>query len=96
MIRKLITIILPLLLPTLIYFFWVWMARRQKIKNGGEEIDDKILSDAPWIWLGIGGCGLLAVTLLITPLVLGKPSKPGEYVAPQYKEGKIIPGHYAK
>ncbi len=96
MIRKLITIILPLLLPTLIYFFWVWMARRQQIKNDAEGTDRKIFSDAPWIWLSIGGCGLLAVTLLITPLILGKPSKPGEYVAPQYREGKIIPGHYAK
>ena len=66
MTRKLITIILPLLLPTLIYFFWVWMARRQQSKNNSEETDKEILKNAPWVWLGIGGCGLLTVTLLIT------------------------------
>jgi hypothetical protein len=37
MIRKLITIVLPLLLPIILYFTWVWLARRQAAKNGTKE-----------------------------------------------------------
>lgn len=96
MIRKIITIVLPLLLPALIYFFWVWMARRHAKKHGTEAPGPENFRDAPWIWLGIGGVSLLVVTLLAMPLFLGEPSEPGRYVAPQYKDGKIIPHRYEK
>ncbi|HAA93205.1 MAG TPA: hypothetical protein DCS82_11235 [Rhodospirillaceae bacterium] len=96
MIRQLITIVLPLLLPTVIYFFWVWMARRHAEKHGTEAPGPESIRDAPWLWLGIGGCALVVVTLVTVPLVFNEASEQGQYVAPQYKDGKIVPGHYAK
>ena len=52
--------------------------------------------DAPWLWLSIAGLTLVIVTLLATPIVLRESGNPGTYIAPQYKDGKILPGHYDK
>ncbi|MDA0655846.1 MAG: DUF6111 family protein [Proteobacteria bacterium] len=96
MIRKLITIVLPLLLPIILYFTWVWLARRQAARNGTKAKGPESFRDAPWIWLGIAGLTLLVVTLLATPLIFSDSGTPGTYVPPLYQDGKIITGHYDK
>jgi len=88
--RVLIEILLPLVLPTVLYFMWLSAERRRQEKLGaGEALE---WADAPWIWLG--AIGLLLATMVAVALALigGEPTI-GQYVPPQIIDGRIVPGH---
>lgn len=53
MIRILVTYVLPILLPTAIYFTWLTALRRAGKAGGKVEV--------PWIWLLGGGLVLAAI-----------------------------------
>jgi heme/copper-type cytochrome/quinol oxidase subunit 2 len=94
MIKNLFTIVLPLVLPAILYFIFVIVAQRRAERRGEEPQGPESFRDAPWLWLAIAGAVLVILTLLVTPLLLQESGNPDHYVPPQYKDGKVVPGHY--
>jgi len=86
MLRVLLTIVLPLVLPTAAYLLWV--------ATLGAEQDGYRLQWAavPWIWLAGAGAVLLAIVLFVVTVHFGSPRE-GVYVPPRWEGGRIIPGH---
>lgn len=90
MIRKLITIILPLLTPFVVYYIWWWSTkRREMIEAQGGKVAP--WEDLPWVWLITAGAGLVALSLIVTALLSGGDPF-GDYVTPRMESGKIVPG----
>jgi len=85
MLRVLLTIVLPLLLPTALYLFWATTLRPAR----NEAIFWWAL---PWLWLAGAGVALLAIVLLIVTVHFGTPQE-GIYVPPRWENGHIVPGH---
>ncbi|HKM69056.1 MAG TPA: DUF6111 family protein [Stellaceae bacterium] len=82
MLRVLLTIVLPLLLPTALYLLWspAW-------RNGAAP-----WAALPWVWLAGAGVALLAIVLFVVTVHFGAPQE-GVYVPPRWQNGHIIPGH---
>ena len=89
MLRVLLTIVLPLLLPTAIYVAWIAAvsrsADRRRIRFGA----------LPLVWLVLAGVVLLALVLLTVSVHFGAPVR-GRYVPPRYEGGQVIPPHIEK
>jgi uncharacterized protein DUF6111 len=88
MIRALLTVILPLLLPTALYLFWASATRRAGPTGVGGP-----LRDPPWIWLGAAGIALLVGVLVLVAFGFGRSADTAHYVPPRTVGGKIVPGH---
>ena len=86
MFRVLVTIVLPLVLPTALYLGWMWFAGGTARRG---EIGWRAL---PWPWLAAVGVLLSAIVLFVVMVGFGT-SEPGVYVAPHWENGRIIPGH---
>jgi|EndMetStandDraft_4_1072995.scaffolds.fasta_scaffold626419_2 hypothetical protein len=85
MIRIVLVNLLFILFPAALYFFYVYLRRRNK---PGEEI----LSDAPIFWLLAAGVAMMIVSLAFFAHWQGAP--PGKrYVPPRIENGVVIPGH---
>jgi hypothetical protein len=78
MIRVALTILLPLLAPTALYFLWL-----HTIGRIGER-------GTPWTWLIVGGLVAAAVALVI--IGVGSGSRLGTYVPPHLVGGRVVPG----
>jgi hypothetical protein len=85
MLRVLLTIVLPLILPTALYLAWV---RTMQGAEGGAPRWRAL----PWVWLVGAGTLLLIVVLVVVNVQFGK-SEPGVYVPPRWENGRIVPGH---
>jgi Family of unknown function (DUF6111) len=85
MLRVLLTIVLPLLLPTALYLAWI---RTTQWENGG-GVRWRAL---PWLWLVGMGTLLLILVLFVINVHFGNP-EPGVYVPPRWENGHIVPGH---
>jgi hypothetical protein len=84
MLRILLTIILPIALPLLLYFGYVNLTRR-----AGEGILGP-LEKGVWIWLISGGLALAIVLLVTWDMMTGVP--PGTKLrAPYMDNGRIVP-----
>jgi hypothetical protein len=80
-------IVIPLLLPTVAYFLYLAVARRSAGAGNAPP-------PVPWVWLGIAGAVLLAVSLSAFALMGGAP--PGSHYEPaKIIDGKIEPGHFS-
>jgi len=91
MTRILLNYLLPIVLPTAVYFTWVWLSRRRRA--GGPQGEAATTRSAPWFWLICAGFTLMAATLVYVALTSGHP--PGlKYQAPHYEGGKVIPGQF--
>jgi hypothetical protein len=88
MIRVIITIVVPLLLPTALYLLWV--------TSLGAPHDRGAVAwrSVPWVWLAGAGAVFLAIALFIITVGFGT-SQVGVYVAPRYVNGHIVQGHFA-
>lgn len=88
MLRVLVTVLLPLAAPFLVYFAWTWLVRR-KTAGGTLAVDWR---ETPWPWmLLIGVCGSLA-GLVYLNLSQGHP--PGtELEPPALVDGVVVPSH---
>ncbi|HEX4185019.1 MAG TPA: DUF6111 family protein [Stellaceae bacterium] len=84
--RVLLTIVLPLLLPTAVYLLWVTTLRPAQ-RNGATS-----WRTLPWVWLACVGVALLALVLFVVTVHFGRPQE-GFYVPPRWEKGQIVPGH---
>lgn len=83
--RILLQILLPLLLPTIAFFLWAWLAPRL-----GIDTRSNVLQDTPWFWLIIAGVLLMAVGLTATALTQG--AAPGsQIIQPRLENGRVVP-----
>jgi hypothetical protein len=86
MFRVLLTVVLPLLLPTAIYVAWIaFMSRvssRERVRLGA----------LPVVWLALAGVVLLAAVLITVNVQFGEPTS-GRYVPPRYEDGRVLPPH---
>ncbi|MGO8916744.1 MAG: DUF6111 family protein [Stellaceae bacterium] len=86
MIRVLLTVVLPLLLPTVLYLLWLAAAQRMPLAAPAQW------RALPWPWLvGIGLVLVAAMLYFLGTRVGGSPQ--GVYVPPQYIGGHVVPGH---
>jgi hypothetical protein len=86
MLRVVLTIVLPLLLPTALYLLWI--TTLGSAREGGVIRWTAV----PWIWLAGAGAVLLAIVLLVVTVHFGS-SQDGVYVPPRWEGDRIIPGH---
>jgi hypothetical protein len=84
--RILLTIVLPLLLPSALYLLWVTALRPT------QDDDATRWTGLPWLWLAGAGVALLLIVLFVVTLHFGEPEQ-GVYVPPRWQDGHIIPGH---
>jgi Family of unknown function (DUF6111) len=83
MLRVFLEIILPLTLPTALYFLWIAAFPRD-----GAAAD----RTPPWVWLAGAGTLLLAIVLVFMVIDFGT-AQHGVYVPPRWQNGRIVPGH---
>jgi Family of unknown function (DUF6111) len=86
MLRVILTIVLPLLLPTVLYLAWI--ATLGSSREGGAIS----WAAVPWIWLASAGAVLLVIVLFVVTVHFGS-SQEGVYVPPRWQNNQIIPGH---
>jgi len=84
--REILTIVLPLVLPTVLYLAWL---RAMHWSHDGGAASWRAM---PWVWLGVTGVALTALVLFVVTVHFGTPV-PGVYVPPRYENGQIVPGH---
>jgi len=84
--RELLTLVVPLLLPTALYLVWL-RATRWSEKSGAVA-----WHKLPWIWLAVSGVVLTALVLFVVTVHFGTAT-PGTYVPPRVEDGRIVPGH---
>lgn len=91
MFRLVITYILPLALPTILYFMWMsWVRRKiEAARRRGEDAEHMKLK-TPWIRLLIAGVALMAVGLAMLATLGGAPPD-ATYQSPRLEDGKIKP-----
>jgi hypothetical protein len=86
MLREFLTLVVPLLLPTLLYLLWLRAARWSEAE--GAMAWQKL----PWVWLALTGVALTALVLFVVTVGFGTAT-PGIYVPPHFENGRIVPGH---
>ena len=105
MVRILISYILPLVLPTILYFGWAsWVRKKIAAQHAQANAEnDPITAEeiaaydikAPWFRLILAGIILMGIGLMLS-VVLGPKNPPDSvYQAPRIENGKIVPGQYA-
>jgi hypothetical protein len=86
MLREFLTLIVPLLLPTVLYLVWL---RAMRWSESGGAVPWRAL---PWVWLAATGAALTALVLFVVTVHFGTAT-PGVYVPPHVENGQIVPGH---
>ena len=90
MIRILLTVVLPLSLPSLVYFLWFARERRRAEAAGTPEKMPR-LGDVPWFVLASAGVAIAAVVMFASSIYSG--DEPGRvYVPPHVEDGRFVPG----
>jgi len=88
MLRKFLTIVLPLALPVLLYMLHVVIARRR-----GRMARAPTVRESPWPWLLGSGVALMAAALIAWRVFLGEGAEPGQVIrSPAYEDGELKPG----
>lgn len=83
--RELLTLVVPLVLPTVVYVLWLRLAPRSRVS------DNVSWHKLPWVWLAFSGVALTAIVLFVVTVGFGTPM-PGIYVPPHVENGQIVPG----
>ncbi|MDH3594056.1 MAG: DUF6111 family protein [Rhodospirillales bacterium] len=90
MLRKLLTIVLPLVLPLLVYAIYLALARR-KARLAGEGRLPR-WQEAPWAAISIASILLMIASLAVWRMNLGVD--PGvKLVPPSVVDGEVVPSH---
>lgn len=89
MTRFLVQVLLPLLLPVLIFLVWAWLSSRSQDKG---SLVAKV-QNGPWFWLIVAGFVLMLGAVTYTALTSG--GEPGEtYTPPRLEDGRVVPGRF--
>jgi hypothetical protein len=86
MLREILTLVVPLLVPTLLYLAWL---RTMRWAEAGGAVAWRKL---PWVWLVAIGVVLTAIVLVVVTVGFGTTMR-GIYVPPRQEGGEIVPGH---
>lgn len=89
--RPALQVLLPLVLPTLLFLLYAWYMRRRAVALGHPEPPP--WTQGPWGWLVIAGAALSAVSLIALALVGDDVNRGGIYVPAKVIDGKLVPGH---
>lgn len=92
MIRILLHYVLPLLLPTLLYIFYMMLVRRRALAAGGEVPDWR---QGPVFWFVLGGLLLVGASLIALFVFEDDDGMGGVYQPPRVEGGKVVPGQFA-
>jgi len=87
MLRVLLSVLLPLLLPTALFFAYAWYESRRAEAAGAEP---RVI-DVPWSWLGIAGVALVMISLAIN-FIYGHTEQGSRYEPARLEDGKLVPG----
>jgi hypothetical protein len=87
MLRVILTIGVPLLLPTALWLLWNASTQRAAARGSRWQ-------EAPWGWLAGTGAVLTAIVLYVVSVHFGE--KDGHYVPSQYIDGKLVPGRFER
>lgn len=90
MLRILLTIIVPLALPTILYLLYTRVERRRLQAAGAGEVPPW-WAEVPWVRLLAVGIGCMAVVLVSIAMTSGTPVG-GRYEPARYEDGQLIPG----
>ncbi len=89
MMRKILTIVLPLALPVVIYWIYLALARRRARRSGEGKPPD--WQDAPWTAILAASVVLMSASLIAFGLSEGHDA--GTRLAPpRLVDGEIVPG----
>jgi hypothetical protein len=89
MLRKFLTIVLPIALPLIVYFGYLALARRRAQRSGGPP--PPRWQEAPWHWILLVGVSLMIAALIFWRVTGGVP--PGTKLeAPRLIDGEVVPG----
>ncbi|MEE8350856.1 MAG: DUF6111 family protein [Rhodospirillales bacterium] len=94
MTRIFLTYVLPLVLPTAIYFAWIMHARRRHDAESGDDMPR--LKKGSLFWSLLAGLLLMGAGLVTIALSTGEPPDSGTYVSPRLEDGKVVPPHFEK
>ncbi|MBK1668770.1 hypothetical protein CKO28_12090 [Rhodovibrio sodomensis] len=85
MLKKFLTIVLPIALPFLVYWGYVLVARWRARRTGGAE------RDIPWPWAVLTLVGVvLMVSILVGYRILGEQANPDQQIIPErYIDGEV-------
>jgi len=86
--RALFSIVVPLVLPTALYFVYMTLARRRGVASGANSQP----IDVPWSWLIIAGGVLVVITFVA--LYLFEERGRGTYHPAQTINGQVRPGYF--
>jgi Family of unknown function (DUF6111) len=87
MLRVILTVIVPLLLPSALWFAWASAARRAELRGARWQ-------EAPWPWLAGGGVLLAGAVLYLVSVHFGETG--GRYVPSQFIDGELVPGRFER
>ncbi|WP_259781223.1 DUF6111 family protein [Aestuariispira ectoiniformans] len=94
MIRQILTVLVPLVAPTILYMLWIKIrTRKEEALAEGQEVPE--WQKLPWPWLVGIGAVLTVASLLFTGLQADLEDK-GKYVPPHMENGELVPGHFDK
>ena len=82
MTRVLLTIVLPLLLPAILYGAWLWVARGRSAQQ-----------PLPWVWAAAGGIVLMIASLALFGFE-GREVPGVQYVPPRATGSEVVPGQF--
>ena len=93
MLRTILTIVVPLIAPTVAYLIWMHFRAQQR----EEEAAGRPLSrwqKLPWPWLVLSGAALAVAAVLTIGYVDRSSDITRRYVPPHLEDGKVVPGYF--
>lgn len=88
--RVFFTIIVPLLLPTLLYLLYVFVVRPRFAGPQGQPPAEPVI---PWLWLAVIG-GVLAIVAFFALAQFDDAPPGSRYEPARVIDGRIEPGHF--
>ena len=91
MVRIFLTVVLPLVLPTVGYALYVLVVERRRREAEETHSPAPWWATAPWPWLVLAGVAAMAVTLGSVALTSGVPPHT-PYTPARVEDGRVIHG----
>ena len=88
MVKKLLHLVVPFVLPFVLYGTYAWLARCSARRAGKASASTE--KGVPWFWLGVSATGLFIVSLVTLALLSGEDPG-GTYLPPRMIDGTIAP-----